>query len=93
MPNTRAPADRAGILVDDSVAVGPAWDEALAADRSMALDRLTDPNVPPLLPHVTRPQMGAYIAALLRSDADGGAIVRATPRDWWAGILLQKSEH
>ena len=30
-----------------------AWDEALAADRPVILECYTDPNVPPLPPHIT----------------------------------------
>ena len=34
-------------------ALGAAWDEALAADRPVILEAYTDPNVPPLPPHIT----------------------------------------
>ncbi len=30
-----------------------AWDEALSADRPVILECYTDPNVPPLPPHIT----------------------------------------
>ncbi len=33
--------------------VGPAWEEALSADRPVVLDARTDPNVPPLPPHIS----------------------------------------
>ena len=33
--------------------LGAAWDEALAADRPVILECYTDPNVPPLPPHIT----------------------------------------
>ena len=42
-----------GIYVDRPEAVGPAWDEALAADRPVVLNVKTDPEVPPLPPHIT----------------------------------------
>ena len=53
--------------------VGPAWDEALAADRPVVLEMVTDPNVPPLPPHVTVKQ-----AQVLHV----GAAARATRRRW-----------
>jgi hypothetical protein len=31
----------------------PDWDRALAADRPTLLEMVTDPNVPPLPPHIT----------------------------------------
>ena len=37
-----------GIYVDNPEQVGPAWDEALAADRPVVLEVKTDPEVPPL---------------------------------------------
>ncbi len=42
-----------GIFVSDPDRVGLAWDEALAADRPVILECFTDPNVPPLPPHIT----------------------------------------
>ncbi|MGH9327046.1 MAG: hypothetical protein ACRD2B_10245 [Terriglobia bacterium] len=34
-------------------AFGRDWDEALAADRPAVIDAITDPDVPPLPPHIT----------------------------------------
>jgi pyruvate dehydrogenase (quinone) len=42
-----------GIFCDDPEKLGAAWDEALAADRPVILECYTDPNVPPLPPHIT----------------------------------------
>jgi thiamine pyrophosphate-dependent acetolactate synthase large subunit-like protein len=42
-----------GIYVDRPEAMGPAWDEALAANRPVVLEVKTDPEVPPLPPHIT----------------------------------------
>ena len=42
-----------GIFCNDPDKVGAAWDEALAADRPVILEFYTDPNVPPLPPHIT----------------------------------------
>src|ERR1700689_20215 len=81
----------AGTRVDDPEAVGPAWDEALAADRPVVLDMVTDPNALP--PHVTLPQRRNYLAALLWRDADAAAIVKATAREWWAGTFPERAEH
>ena len=33
--------------------VGPAWEQALAADRPTVLDFRTDPDIPPIPPHAT----------------------------------------
>ena len=42
-----------GIRVDDPGPVGAAWDEALLRRPAGRVDALTDPEVPPLPPHIT----------------------------------------
>jgi pyruvate dehydrogenase (quinone) len=65
-----------GIRVDSPDAVGPAWDEALAADRPVLYEAVTDPEVPPLPPHITIEQAKALTSALLHGDEHTGRIVR-----------------
>jgi pyruvate dehydrogenase (quinone) len=70
-----------GIRVDDPDALGAAWDEALASDRPFLLEAVTDPNVPPLPPHITLKQAKAMTFALAKGDPDFGDIVRQTLKD------------
>src|SRR5207244_777481 len=63
-----------GIRVDDPDRVGPAWDEALAADRPVLYEAVTDPEVPPLPPHITFEQARHYMTALA-GDPDRGAML------------------
>ena len=42
-----------GIRVDAPEQVGAAWDEALAARVPVVVEAVTDPEVPPLPPHIT----------------------------------------
>jgi pyruvate dehydrogenase (quinone) len=70
-----------GIRVDKPEEVGTAWDEALAADRPTVLEMVTDPDVPPLPPHVTAAQAKAYLSALLHGDPDAVGIVAASFRE------------
>jgi pyruvate dehydrogenase (quinone) len=65
-----------GIRVDTPDRVGPAWDEALASDRPCVYEAVTDPEVPPLPPHITLEQAKALSSALLSGDPDSGRIVR-----------------
>ena len=64
--------------------VGPAWDEALAADRPVVLEAITDPEVPPLPPHITLEQAKALTSALAdgrpERRADHQAVVQAEAR-------------
>jgi pyruvate dehydrogenase (quinone) len=65
-----------GIRVDDPGAVGPAWDEALAADRPVVLEAITDPEVPPLPPHITVEQARGLASALAHGDPAAGRVLR-----------------
>jgi pyruvate dehydrogenase (quinone) len=75
-----------GLRIDDPAAIGPAWDQALAADRPMVLEMLTDANVPPVPPNVTGKQMRAYLMALLKGDPEARQVMRASAKEWWAEI-------
>ena len=65
-----------GRRVDDPDDVGPAWDEALTADRPFVIDAVTDPDVPPLPPHITFAQAKSMAAALLKGDPDAAGVIR-----------------
>lgn len=65
-----------GIVVDRPEDVGPAWDEALTAQRPVLLDFHVDPDVPPIPPHATFEQMKETAAALLKGDEDAWGVIR-----------------
>ena len=67
--------------------VGPAWDDALAADRPFVIDAVVDADVPPLPPHIEFGQAKAMTAALLRGDPDARGIVRQSLLDKLAELL------
>jgi pyruvate dehydrogenase (quinone) len=69
-----------GIRVDKAHGVGPGWDKIFAADRPAVLEVITDPDVPPLPPHVTWKQASAYMSAILRGDPDTSGILRQSWR-------------
>ena len=64
-----------GIRVDRPEDVGPAWDEALAADRPVVFEAITDPEVPPLPPHIKFEQ-AQKLAKALPGDPNRGRIVK-----------------
>jgi pyruvate dehydrogenase (quinone) len=68
----------AGRRVEREEDVGPAWDEALAADRPFVIDAVVDPDVPPLPPHVSFEQARSMTAALLKGDSDFRAVLKQT---------------
>ena len=64
-----------GIRVDSPEAVGPAWDEALAAGGPVVIEAITDPEVPPLPPHI-RFEQAQEMAHALPGDPARGEIIR-----------------
>ena len=73
-----------GIRVAEGGQVSSALDRAFEADRPVVLEIMADPEIPPMPPHITPKQFGAYMQAL-RKDPAGGAALRATLKQWWAG--------
>jgi len=69
-----------GIRVDKPEQVGPAWDEALTADRPTVIDAVTDPSVPPLPPHVELEQARSLWKAILHGDPDARQMVKQAVR-------------
>lgn len=57
-----------GIMVNSPDQIGSAWDEALAADRPCVIEAITDPDVPPLPPHITLQQASALMSAMFKGD-------------------------
>ncbi|MCQ8280002.1 thiamine pyrophosphate-requiring protein [Acetobacteraceae bacterium KSS8] len=64
-----------GIYVDHPDQVGAAWDEALRADRPVILEARTDPNVPPLPPHITAKDARNFLTGLV-SEPELGSVLK-----------------
>ena len=63
-----------GIRVDDPDQVADAWGEALAADKPVLIEAVTDPEVPPLPPHI-RFEQAKKLAHALPGDPARGEII------------------
>ena len=81
-----------GIRVDTADAVAGAWDQALSSDRPVVLEAITDPNVPPLPPHITLEQAKNFASAVLSRDADALGFLKQTVKDTAAGLWRQRSD-
>ncbi len=75
-----------GIRVERPEDIAPAWERALSADRPTLVEMVTDPNVPPLPPHISFEQAKAYLSALIKRDPDSLRMVVATAKEWWDGV-------
>jgi pyruvate dehydrogenase (quinone) len=79
-----------GIRVDSPDEVGPAWDEALSEDRPVVYEAITDPEVPPLPPHITLDQAKAMSSALLKRDPNTRQLLKQTIRDKAQELLARR---
>jgi pyruvate dehydrogenase (quinone) len=76
-----------GIYVDDPERLGAAWDEALASDTPVVLEVKTDPEVPPLPPHITLEQAKNFASMLIEVDPSEGHLLADTARQLLSSIL------
>jgi pyruvate dehydrogenase (quinone) len=76
-----------GILVETPERMGAAWDEALASDRPVVLEVRTDPEVPPLPPHITLEQARKFTSMLVKGDPDEGSLLVGTAKEVLASVL------
>ncbi|GGJ05164.1 thiamine pyrophosphate-requiring protein [Halopseudomonas pertucinogena] len=76
-----------GIFVDREDRVAAAWEEALAADRPVVIEFKTDPDVPPLPPHIKLEQARTFASALLQGDPDQAGIIKQSAKQVLSRIL------
>ena len=76
-----------GLYIDQAERIGPAWDEALASDRPVVLEFRTDPDVPPLPPHVTIEQAKHFARTLFTGDPNEGSVIVNTARQVLGAVL------
>jgi pyruvate dehydrogenase (quinone) len=76
-----------GIYVDRPEDVAPGWREALRANRPVLIEFKTDPEVPPLPPHITFEQAKHFASALLQVDPAESSIIVDTARQVLANLL------
>jgi pyruvate dehydrogenase (quinone) len=75
-----------GIFCNDPNRVGAAWDEALAADRPVILEFYTDPNVPPLPPHITLKD-AEHFMTMIPKEPELGSVLKNSAKALIATIL------
>lgn len=65
-----------GLRMDKEKDITQVWDRALQADRPVVINAYTDPNVPPMPPHITFDQASKYMQSVLKGDPDAVAQVK-----------------
>jgi pyruvate dehydrogenase (quinone) len=78
-----------GLRVDKPDQIARAWDQALSADRPVVFEAYTDPDVPPLPPHITLEQAKHFSEALFKGDEKAAGIIRQSVK----GMVEQLKPH
>jgi pyruvate dehydrogenase (quinone) len=79
-----------GIRVDRPDDLGRAWDQALAADCPCVVEAITDPDVPPLPPHMSLAHATKFASSLIKGDPNEGGIIRQSMREFIQSVLPHK---
>ena len=79
-----------GMVVRDPEQLGAAWEEALAADRPVVLNIYTDPNVPPLPPHISLKD-AKNVMTMTLSEPELSSVLKNSAKEVLATILPSKS--
>jgi pyruvate dehydrogenase (quinone) len=79
-----------GIFVDSPELLGSAWEQALGCEMPVVLEVKTDPEVPPLPPHITLQQAKNFSLALMKGDPNEGGMIKGAARQVLETILPGK---
>ncbi|MGX1169800.1 pyruvate dehydrogenase (quinone) [Bradyrhizobium sp. USDA 372] len=79
-----------GIFVDSPQLLGSAWEQALASEMPVVLEVKTDPEVPPLPPHITLQQAKNFSLALMKGDPNESGMIKGAARQVLESILPGK---
>ncbi|RKG81820.1 thiamine pyrophosphate-requiring protein [Corallococcus exercitus] len=79
-----------GIRVDRPERLAAAWDEALASDRPVVFEAYTDPDVPPLPPHITVEQAKMFASAVVKGDPDAAGFIKQSVKGVVETLLPHK---
>jgi pyruvate dehydrogenase (quinone) len=75
-----------GIVMKSPDDVVTGWERALAARKPVVVDACTDPEVPPLPPHITFEQARKYWTAMLRGDPHRWRAIKQSVKDLWGSV-------
>ncbi len=82
-----------GVLMERPDDIVPGWEEALAAKRPVVVEAITDPEVPPLPPHIKLEQATKYAQAIFKGDPHGWRAVKQSVKGLSARITGPAKSH
>jgi pyruvate dehydrogenase (quinone) len=79
-----------GIDVRQPDEIAPALERAFRADRPVVVECHTDPEVPPLPPHISFKQAKNFMSSILHGDPHRWRMVQQSAKQEWAGLTAKK---
>ncbi|HEY2726268.1 MAG TPA: thiamine pyrophosphate-dependent enzyme, partial [Parafilimonas sp.] len=79
-----------GIRIEKEEDIIPALEQAMASKVPVLVDVLSDPNVPPLPPHISFKQMKAFTSSVIEGDVDAWDMIKQTYKDVVENYLPHK---
>jgi pyruvate dehydrogenase (quinone) len=76
-----------GIYVDNPDQLAGAWEIALSSDRPVVLEVKTDPEVPPLPPHITLKQAKNFASTVLSADPSEASMLLGTAKEVLSSVM------
>ncbi len=76
-----------GVRIDHPDEIARGWENVLSADRPAVYEAITDPDTPPLPPHINFDQMVKFSKTLIKGDPKEIGIIKQTYKDMVDGIL------
>jgi pyruvate dehydrogenase (quinone) len=75
-----------GIVMQNADDIGPGWDLAMSLRRPVLVEAYTDPEVPPLPPHIELVQAKNLIESILKGDPERWEVIKESAKQLWAGV-------
>jgi pyruvate dehydrogenase (quinone) len=69
-----------GVRVERPEDVGPAWEFAFSARHPVVIEMVTDPEVPPLPPHITIDQAKGFMSSFINRDPSRWQMIKESFR-------------
>jgi pyruvate dehydrogenase (quinone) len=81
----------AAVLMEKPEDIEAGWDEAFAARRPVVVDAMTDPEVPPLPPHITLKQARNFAISMAKGDPHRWRVIKQSARHMLTGVVPGKA--
>ncbi|PWT71538.1 MAG: thiamine pyrophosphate-requiring protein [Bacteroidetes bacterium] len=70
-----------GIRIEKPSEIGPCLDKAFSLNKPVVVDVLSDPNVPPLPPHISFQQAKSFTSSIFKGDVNAWDMIKRTYKE------------